>query len=86
MKSKIIILGIMILGVYFLMTNNLHKFSNVRIGTKVVEIRMKWGKPTYIRTSDTLEFVDIYKTSFIKYVFIYTKKDSLLIKKWKENF
>lgn len=52
---------------------------------KVDQNRKIWGKPSFVVIQRD-NFVDIYKKNpSNKYVFIFSKKDSILEKKWKEN-
>jgi len=61
------------------------KYNRLKIYTHSAEARTILGKPDYTNTSEKDYFVDIYNFSFNKYAFTYSKKDSLLVRKWKEN-
>ena len=60
-------------------------YNNTKLGTRLDENIKTWGKPSYIGgDKSTIIYVyKVYPTN--KYVFIFSKKDSILKKKWKEN-
>jgi hypothetical protein len=60
-------------------------FLNTKIGVTINENTKIWGMPSYIG-GDKSSIIYVYKKyPTNKYVFIFSKKDSILEKKWKEN-
>ena len=61
-----------------------YKYKSLEINKfNIQSVRNMWGNPSY--TSDgEIEIIDTHMTPINKYVFIYNKKDSILIKKWRE--
>ena len=85
MKKFILIFFVVVIVVILFVLNFSQKYNDINKGIKVTKVREVWGNPSYIGDNDSLNFIDVYKTSFNKYVFIYNKNDSLLVEKWKEN-
>ena len=63
-------------------TKNFHETNE---GSSLKNNRENWGRPDKIQIND-YEIIDTYhaKFSLNEYKFFYDKKDSLLIKKWRE--
>ena len=61
------------------------RYEEMSINKSIKLTKNSWGEPdlNYINEK---EISYVYKTFLInKFVFTYSKKDSLLVKKWKEN-
>jgi hypothetical protein len=61
------------------------KYQEVRIGSKLNTIENIWGTPDINNLSENEIYHTYDNTPINKYVFVYNAKDSLLVKKWKEN-
>jgi len=60
-------------------------FIKIKNSDKVTRVRAILGEPTHTYIYEKTTFNDVYHLSLSKMVFTYSKKDSLLLSKWKEN-
>lgn len=86
MRKKLLLFMLFIVIIFsFKILETLCNYNRLKIYTHCAEARRILGKPAYTNTYEKDYFVDIYSFSFNKYALTYSKKDSLLVSKWKEN-
>jgi hypothetical protein len=79
----ILVLIVIASGIYFFRFEIL--YVSTKTGTRLDENIKTWGIPSYTG-GDSTKIIYVYKKKPVnKYVFIFSKKDSILEKKWKEN-
>lgn len=85
MKKTVYILITLIVLLLWVLNTNWYKFQEIQVGDNIIYIRDILGTPSKSSLYKQKYIIEVHHTSFNKYVFTYSLKDSLLISKWKEN-